>query len=164
MGDDHRTTSQRTVAVGAVPGAVGLGACRARHHLERRGSGFRGQHAVEDPSGIAPVFGPVGSVDFGIETVAGVDERDVLPNSSGLYPTFVLLLGTAKPVTLAPSNGSDGDVVAERDDPDGHRFSQRAVAPDGRDLHFFSLSDLVELVACPLCHRWVFFGRYRGRY
>jgi hypothetical protein len=56
---------------------------------------------------VSAVLGPVGSVDFVIEVVVGVDECDVLLNTPGSYPTLVPLLGTPEPMTTAPPDGSN---------------------------------------------------------
>ena len=61
--------------------------------------------------------------------MVGVDECDILLNTAGLYPPLVPVLGTAEPITLGPSDGSEVQVVAVTDDPHGHRFSQHAVPP-----------------------------------
>ena len=68
------------------------------------------------------------------------------------------LLGTPEPMTITPAYGSDVKVVAVTHDPDGHWFAQRAVAPDGRDLHFFRFANFGELVGGPLRHRRVSFA------
>src|SRR6202022_4527598 len=110
---------------------------------DRRVFRLWGQDTIKDASGVSAVFGTVGSIDFGVNVVAGVDEGDVLLNTAGPYPTLVPLLGPTEPMSIAPSNGSEVQVVAVPDDPHRHRFSQRAVAPDGRDLQFFRFSALV---------------------
>src|SRR4029077_9482297 len=58
-----------------------------------------------------------------------------------------------EPTTLPPSNRSDVQVIAMAHGPDGHRFSQHAVAPDRRDLHLFGSADPGELIALPGAHR-----------
>src|SRR5205807_7831231 len=50
----------------------------ARHELDRRRSRLRRQHAVEDISSVAPVFGPIGSIDRIVDIAVGVNERSVL--------------------------------------------------------------------------------------
>src|SRR5712692_128339 len=102
----------------------------ARHEFDRRGSRLRSQHAIEDVSSVSAVFGPVGSVDFVVDVVSGVDECDVLLNAAGSYSTFVPLLRTAEPLSTAPPYGSDIQVIAVTDDPHCHRFSELAVGPD----------------------------------
>src|SRR5438445_53509 len=89
-----------------------LGARRARHQFGRRRSRLRGQHAVEDASGVAPVFGPVGSVDLIVDGVVGIHERDVLLDATGPDPTFVPLLRAPKPCRRGALNGSDVEAVA----------------------------------------------------
>src|SRR5207245_5154998 len=74
-----------------------LGARRARHQVGRRRSRLRGQHAVEDASGVAPVLGPVGSVDLIVDGVVGIHERHVLLDATVPDPTFVPLLRAAQP-------------------------------------------------------------------
>ena len=81
--------------------------------------------------------------------MVGIDECDVLLNTAGPYSTFVPDLGTKEPMTTASSHGSDIQIVAVTHGPHGHRLSQGAVPPDGRDLHFFRVSGFVELVARP---------------
>ena len=130
-----------------------LGARRARHQYESCGSRLRGQHAVEDASGVSAVLGPVGSVDFALGVVAGVDECNVLLNTTGPYPTLVPLLRTPEPMTAAASDGSNVQVIAVTDDPYGDRFLRSAVAPEWCNLHLFCCSDLGELVTFPSGHR-----------
>jgi hypothetical protein len=83
---------------------VELGACETRHDFDRRGPRLRSQHAVQDPSGVPAVFSPVGGIDFVVDAVVRVDECDVLVNTTGPYPTLVVLLGTTEPMSIAPSN------------------------------------------------------------
>ena len=78
----------RTIAVCAFH----LSAGRPRHQLDRRGSRLRCQHAVQDPSGISAVFGPVSNVDFVFEVVVGIFECNVPLDAAGAYPTLVALL------------------------------------------------------------------------
>jgi hypothetical protein len=94
----------RTIAVSVFRGHEGLRVCRARQQFARRGSRLRRQHAVEDASSVLVVFGLVGIIDFGVDVVVGVDERDVLLNTTGPYPTFVPLLDATEPITISPSN------------------------------------------------------------
>src|ERR1700680_5095596 len=56
-------------------------------------------------------------------------------------------------MTTTASNGSDIYLVAVTDGPDRHRLSHRAVGTDCRDMHFFCLPDLIELIPRPLRHR-----------
>ena len=69
------------------------------------------------------VFGPVGSIDFVVDVVGGVDERDILRNTGDLYPALVPLLGATEPMSTAPPNRSDEYVVTLTDGPHGHRFT-----------------------------------------
>src|SRR5438067_12704831 len=62
------------------------------------------------------------------------------------------------PMAVSPAYGAAVKVVAVTHDPDGHWFAQRAVAPDGRDLHFFRFANFGELVGGPLRHRRVSFA------
>src|SRR5438270_14070857 len=103
---------------------------RARYEFDRRGPRLRGKHAVEDVPGVAPVFGPIRSVDFVVDVVVGVCERDVFLDAAGLDPTFVPFLRAAKPGAGGPFNGSEVNAVAVADRPDGHRLSSRSVAPE----------------------------------
>src|SRR5207244_7728873 len=84
-----------------------LGARRARHQFGRRRLRLRGQHAVEDASGVAPVFGPVGSVDLIVDGVLGAYERNVFLDAAGPEPTFVPLLRPTKPWRLGTLIVSD---------------------------------------------------------
>jgi len=102
----------------------------ARHEFERRGSRIRSQCAVEDASCVPAVLGPVGAVDFVVDVVVGVDECDVLLKTADPYSTLVPVLGTSEPMTTSSPNGSGIYIVAVTDRPDGHWFSQRAIAPD----------------------------------
>src|SRR3984893_19550696 len=104
--------------------------CRARHEFGCRGARLRGQHAIEDGSGVLAVFGPVGRVDFVVDVAGGVHEGDVLLDATGPNPTFVCLLDATAPGRLGPLDGSDVEAVAVGDDPDGHRLSKRPVAPE----------------------------------
>src|SRR5258708_8610509 len=128
-------------------GLFELGARGSRHHLDCRGPRLRGQHAVQDPPGIAAVLGPIGGVDLVVDVVVGVDERDVLLNAGGSYPTLVPLLGAPEPVTTSPPDRSHIQVVAVTSYPYRDRFLRRALPPEWRNLHFFCCSDLRELVA-----------------
>src|ERR1700737_4477320 len=103
--------------------------CRTRHEFGRRGARLPGQYAVEDGSGVPAVFGPVGRVDFRVNVVVGVHEGGVLLDGTGPDPTFVCFLDATVPGRIAPLDGSDEEVIAVGDDPDGDRLSQRAVAP-----------------------------------
>src|SRR5437879_4065241 len=113
----------------------------ARHEFDRRRSRLRRQHAVEDISSVAPVFGPIGSVDGAVDIVVGVNEGGVLLEASGPDPTLVRLLDATKPGTVRPCNGADVEAIAVADRPDRYCLAQRAVAPAGRDLYLFSRSD-----------------------
>src|SRR5260370_5085528 len=120
-------------------GPIELGSRCARHELERRGSRLRGQHAVEDVSGVPAVLGPVGGIDLIVDVVARcVDECDVLQNAAGSYAALTPLLGFAEPIGIAAPDGSSEQVVAVADGPYGRRLSEAALAPDGRDLGFFT--------------------------
>jgi hypothetical protein len=48
-----------------------------RAEFARRTSRLWSQHAVEDASGVSAVLGPVGSLDFVLDAMVGVDECDV---------------------------------------------------------------------------------------
>src|SRR5260370_35982178 len=75
-------------------GPIELGSRCARHELERRGSRLRGQHAVEDVSGVPAVLGPGGGIDLIVRLVARwVGECDVLQNAPGAVPGPTPLLG-----------------------------------------------------------------------
>jgi len=89
------------------------------------------------------ILGAVRGVDLVIEGGGGILKDDVLVDATSLDVALVAQLSTAKPR------------VAVANDPNRYRFSQRAVASDGRDLQFLCPSDLVELVACPRRHRRV---------
>src|SRR6516162_3629619 len=101
------------------------------------------------------ILGAVRGVDLVVEGGGGILKDDVLVDATSLDVALVAQLSTAKPRGSAPVTGSDVEVVAVANDPNRHRFSQRAVASDGRDLQFLCPSDLVELVACPRRHRRV---------
>ena len=101
------------------------------------------------------ILGAVRGVDLVIEGGGGILKDDVLVDATSLDVALVAQLSTAKPRGSAPVAGSDVEVVAVANDPNRYRFSQRAVASDGRDLQFLCPSDLVELVACPRRHRRV---------
>jgi hypothetical protein len=91
--------------------------------------------------------------------MVGVDEGDVLLNTTGSYSTLVPLLGTHEPMTTAPPDGSNVQVITVTDDPHGHWFLRFTVAPEWCDLHFFCGSDLGELVTFPSSHRCASFER-----
>src|SRR5256885_8298362 len=92
----------------------------ARHEFDRRGSRLRRQHAVEDISSVAPVFGPIRSVDGVVDIVVGVNERNVFLEAPGPDPTFVRLLDATKPGTVRPRNGANVDAIAVAHRPDRH--------------------------------------------
>jgi hypothetical protein len=124
----------------------------SRHELDRRRPRLWSQHAVEDASGVSAIFGPVGGINFVVETVVSVDERHILLNTAGTYPALVPLLGTTEPISTAPANGSDEYFVAVADGPHGDGFTQHAVAPNRRELHLFGSCNPAQLVAGPLRH------------
>src|SRR4029077_1009508 len=86
---------------------VMLGFSGARHQFDRRGSRLWSQHAVENASGVPAVLGPVGSVNFVLDALVGVDECDVLLNTPGSDPTLLPSLGAPEPMTTAPPDGSN---------------------------------------------------------
>ena len=49
--------------------------------------------------------GESGSVDFVVNAMVGVDECDVLLNTTGSYPTLVPFLDTPEPMTTASPYG-----------------------------------------------------------
>ena len=100
-----------------------------QHQFECRGSRFTGQHAVKDASGVPAVLGPVGGIDFVLDVLVGVDECDVLLNATGPNTSLVCLQGAPEPMTIAPRDGSNVDVVTMTDGPHGHWFPEGAVAP-----------------------------------
>jgi hypothetical protein len=63
-----------------------------------------------------------------VEVVVGVHERDVLVDAAGADVSFVGLLCAAEPATGRSAPGADVEVVANTDDPDGHRLPQATVA------------------------------------
>src|ERR1700736_6641038 len=101
-----RRLPQRPSSQCRVAKFVYLRAGRTSLDFDRRGSRLGSQHAVQDPSGVPAVFGPVGTIEFGVEVVIGVDECDVLLNTTRPYSTFMRHLGAAEPMSIAPSNGS----------------------------------------------------------
>src|ERR1700693_3673545 len=91
------------VILESSPGVAELRAGGARHELDRRRFRLWSQHAVEDASGVSAVFGAVGSIDFGVNVMPGVDEGDLVLNTADAYPTLVPLLGPTEPMSIAPS-------------------------------------------------------------
>src|SRR6266550_2814595 len=103
---------------------------RAGHEFGRRGPCLGRQHAVEDASGVAPVFGPVRSIDLIVDGVVSVHERDVFLDAARPDPTFVPVLRPTKPRRRRALDRSDVEAIAIPGHPDGHRLSTRAVGPD----------------------------------
>src|SRR5260370_3997983 len=131
-------------------GPIELGSRCARHELERRGSRLRGQHAVEDVSGVPAVLGPVGGIDLIVDVVARcVDECDVLQNAAGSYAALTPLLGFAEPIGIAAPDASNEQVVPVADGPYGRPLSELALAPAARDLDFLRGSQPAELITLP---------------
>jgi hypothetical protein len=101
--------------------------------------------------GVAVVLRAVRGVDLVVHVVP-LDEEDVLVDAAGLDAAFVTHLNTAEPRGRASVDGADVQVVAVANDPDRHRLSERAVAPQRCDLELLCRSDPVELVARPCAH------------
>jgi hypothetical protein len=83
----------------------------------------------------------------------GFDEQDVLLDTAGVDLAFVTVLDAAEPGRVAPAPGSDVEVVAVADDPDGHRPPQRVVPSHRGELRssaaaIFVSSSLVHAVIC----------------
>src|SRR2546426_10050074 len=98
-----------------MPGRPLQAGLSARHQFDRRRSRLRSQHTVEDAAGVAPVFGPVRSVDFIVNGLIGSHERDVFLDAAGPDTTFVPLLRAAKPSRRGAFNGSDVEAGAIAD-------------------------------------------------
>src|SRR4051794_17752757 len=120
-------------------------------------SRLRCHHGVNVACAVAAVLRLVGGVDLAVDAGVGVHEGDVFLDATGPDAPFVTGLGGAEPGAAAPAPGSDVEVVAEANNPDRHRGSQRAVASYGRYLQFVCSSNLVEFVARPCRHRRISF-------
>src|SRR6202023_2675112 len=88
-----------------------------------------------------------------VDVAISAYEAYILLDAAGPDPAYVRLLDATEPDPIAPPDGTDVKAIAVADDPDGDRLSQRAVAPERRNLHLLRASDLGELVLGPLGHR-----------
>jgi hypothetical protein len=73
------------------------------------------------------IFGVVRSVDFVVDVVIGVVERDVPLDAARSDPTFVPRPSASEPGGGGPVDGSDVEVLTSADDPDRHRVAERVV-------------------------------------
>jgi hypothetical protein len=113
---------------------------------------------ADDACSVAAVFCAIGSVNLIVNVGSGFFyEGDVFVHAASLDVAFMPRLNTAKPGGCAPVHGPNVQVVTEANNPDDHQLSQRAVAPQGRDLQLFCGSDLFKLVARPRSHWHVSF-------
>jgi hypothetical protein len=88
---------------------------------------------VDDASRVAAVLGAVGGVDLLVQVV-GLDQAHIFVDAAGLDVGFVADLGAAEPGGGAAVDGSDIEVVAVADDPDGPGVAQGPVASTRGDL------------------------------
>ena len=101
-----------------------------RHQFDRRGARPRAHNRVDDACRVAAVLRAVGGIDLVVERWVGLHISNVFAHAASLDATFVAHLGAAEPGGGAPVNRPDVEVVAEADDPNRHRFAQRAVAAE----------------------------------
>src|SRR5262249_48070664 len=136
----------------------GLGAW---HELERRGSRLHREGAADDVCGIAAVLRAGGGIDSGGQ-VGILHRGPVFVDAASVNVCFVARLGATKPGGGAAIHRADEEVVAVADDPDRHRFAQRAVLPERRDLQLLRRPDLAELVARPCRCRGHWYASFSG--
>ncbi len=125
----------RQAQVSRVPGMlvhiIELGACRARHEFEGRGSCLGAHDASDDACGIAAVLGPVLFIDLVIEVrVDLLHEGDVFLDATRADVPLVTRLGAPEPGAGASVHASHIQVVADADAPDDHRVAQGAVTAE----------------------------------
>src|ERR1051325_1738671 len=100
------------------------------------------------------VFAAICGVDRIVERgIGGPLERDILRDAAGHDMAVAPLPRPAVPGSAVAVSRPHIEIGAVAYDPDRHRLSRRAVAPNGHDLQFVRRSDLVKLVSCPMRHR-----------
>src|SRR5688500_4477580 len=112
-----------------------LRTCRARYEFDCSRSCFRAHNRIDNACGVATVLCAVGGVDLFIDLgVSLLQECDIFFDAASADVALVAHLGATEPGGGAPMNRSDIEIIANADDPDRHRVSQRAVAPERGDL------------------------------
>jgi hypothetical protein len=69
----------------------------------------------------------VGGIDLVVHVI-GLDQDNVLVDAAGPDVSLVSELGATEPGGRAATDGSDIEIVADANDPDGPRVAQGAVA------------------------------------
>jgi hypothetical protein len=89
---------------------------------------------------IAAILVAVSGFDLVADGGIGVLKNDVFLDAAGVDAAFVANLSAAKPGGGASVTGSDIEIVAEANDPDCHRLSQRSVESERCDLQLVCAS------------------------
>ena len=118
---------------------------------------MRGEGGSDDAWAVSAVLGAVRSIEFIVEVVITLLERDILLQAGGPDAAFVANLRPAEPGRAGPVHRADVEVVTVADDSDRDRPAQRAVPSARRDPKLVRCGDPRELITRPRGHRCISF-------